>query len=394
MPDSTNGAPRGINRAGFLRRAALLGVTSAGTGTLLAACGDGDKNAGAASTTATAATTTGGPVTTALAAKYKNKTIGVPVYTFLDDNELAIVEGLKQAAKSADLNWKFIVIDTKADQATAQTAVQSLVNRKVDCIIDITVPAAFITAQLAAAKAAKIPVVGNFTNAPFEPNLVADYSQALDHDAVLMSHYLINDQMQTRGRKDLKVGMLDSPLDVTKVRRTIFEAIAKDTKGVEVVAQDFTISLTDTVSDATKKAKAMLQKNSGITALWCNYPPITLPVASGVAQAGKSDVQVYGHNAQSAGVAAIRDGGTPLVATTWADNNYQGYALIDIALQVFAGKTPNRQVTWQQPIPEVLFDKTNVGAQVPKDLKASNWKYLGGLYAQDFLKNWNEAYAS
>ena len=317
----------------------------------------------------------------------------MPVNTFLDDNEIAIVNGMKNAAKRANLDWKWVVIDTKADQAQAQTAMQSLVNRKVDCIIDVVVAAASIEAQLAAAKSANIPVVGNFTNAPYDANIVADYSQALDYDAVLLARYLINDQFHKRGNKVVKVGMLDSPLDVTKVRRTIFEAIAKSTPNVQIVAQDFSISLTNTVAEATQKATAMLQQHRDITALWCNYPPITLPVASGVAQAGASKVQVYGHNAQSAGVAAIRDGGSALVATTWADNNYQGYALVDLALQVFAGKTPSRQVTWTQPIPGVLFDETNVAAEVPKSLKASDWQWGGGAYADSFLQSWAGAYA-
>lgn len=375
-----NGAPpdpeNGQTRASFLKRTALAGVAASGATTLL-----GWESSSAAAQASR------------IAPKYIGKKIGVPVYTYLDGNEIAILNGMKVAVSKAGLKWNLVTIDTKASEAEAQTALSALITQKVDLIIDVVVPAAFIEAQLAQAKKAGIPVVGNFTNAPYDPNIVADWSQPLDEDAVLMAHYLINDQLNNRKRRTVNVGMLDSPLPVVEPRRWVFEAIAANfAPKVKIVAQDFNISLTNTVTDAASRAKAMLIKHPSIHALWCNYPPITAPIVSAVSQTGRKDVQVYGHNAN--GGADLVRGGTPLVATTHADYVYQGFGLVDLALQVLSGKKPSRQLTWVYSQPTIIFDITNVNQEVPKGTSEANWRYYGGTYEQNFISKWNKLYAA
>jgi ABC-type sugar transport system substrate-binding protein len=384
---------RGSTRAGFFKRVAISGVAASGAAGILAACGGGGKDA-AAVTATTGTSTAGGAASGSIGARYKNKTIGVPINTLLDENEATIVRYLREASDRAGLNWKFLADDTRADQAAAQTTVQSYVTRKVDAIIDCTVPASSIEAQLAAATAANIPIVGTYTFAEFSPSILADYSAILDHDAVLLSHYLINDQQRTRRRSSVRVGMLDAPLAVVAPRRWIFEALARNSPGVAIVDQDFAISLTDTVNDATRRATAMLQKNPDLSCIWCNYPPIAVPVASAVAQAGKTDVQVYGHVAQSGGVEAIRDRSNPLVATSWFDLVYNAYGLVDLVLQALSGRTPDRETSYLSPIPDAVFDASNVDAEIPKGTRAADWKFAGGSYRDGFVARWNQTYGS
>ncbi|MCW2953405.1 MAG: hypothetical protein JWQ48_2575 [Conexibacter sp.] len=384
---------RGSTRAGFFKRVAISGVAASGAAGILAACGGGGKDA--AAVTATTGTSTGaGAASGSIAARYKNKTIGVPINTLLDENEATLVKYLKEASDRAGLNWKFLADDTRSDQAAAQTTVQSYVTRKVDAIIDLVIPASTIEAQLAAATTAGIPIVGTYTFAEFSPSILADYSAILDHDGVLMSHYLINDQQHARGHRTVRVAMLDAPLAVVSPRRWIFEAIARNTPGVEIVAQDFAVSLTDTVNDATRRATALLQKNSDLSCIWCNYPPIAVPAASAVAQAGKTDVQVYGHIAQSGGVEAVRERTNPLVATTWFDLAYNSYGLVDLVLQALAGRRPDREVSYLSPVPDALFDASNVDIEVPKGTRAADWKFAGGSYRDQFVARWNQQYGS
>jgi ABC-type sugar transport system substrate-binding protein len=385
---------RGSTRSGFFKRVAASGVAVGGVSSILAACGGGGKDAGAVTATTSTDSGTGTAPAGAIADKYKNLTIGVPIYTLLDENQATLVQYLKEASDRAGLKWKFLTDDTKADQAAAQSAVQSYVTRKVDAIIDLVIPAAFIEAQLAAAKTAGIPVVGTYTFADFASSVAADYAAPLDHDGTLMAHYLINDQLHKRNRKTVKIAMLDAPLDVVSPRRWVFEAIAANNKGIEIVEKDFNVSLTDTVSDAAKRAKALVQKHGDLNAIWCNYPPIAVPAASGVAQSGKSDIQVYGHIAQSAGVEAVRDKSNPMVATSWFDLAYNSYGLIDLTLAALSGGTPNRQISYIQPIPDSVFGEENVEAEVPKGTKASDWKFGGGTYRDGFVAKWNKSYGS
>lgn len=395
MSSSTRRSPSdatGSTRKAFLRRAAIAGVGAATASSVLAACGQGSEDA--AATTDTAGASDAGRSAT-IADKYKGKTIGVPIYTSLDENEVTIKENLEKASKRAGLDWKFLIDDTKADQAAAQSAVQSYITRKVDAIIDIVVPGAFVEAQFAAARKAGIPVIGNYTFAGFSPSVTADYSPPLDQEEIPMSHFLINDQQRTLGRKQVKVAMLDVPLDVVKPRHASFRSVAATYPGVEIVAEDFNVSATDTVADATRRAKALLQKHRDLSCFWAGFPPVALPVASAVAQAGRGkDVQVYGHATGTAGVAAVRDKGNPLRATTYVDFPYNAYGMVDLVLQALAGREVDRQISYLSPIPTAVFSEANVDIEVPKGTNAKDWTFARGTYVDDFIARWNATYSS
>jgi len=379
----------GTTRGAFLRRAAVAGVGVATVSSALAACGGGGDDA-----TATAASSAPAGSNAKLAAKYKDKTIGVPIYTSLDENEITIKENLEKASERAGLNWKFLIDDTKADQAAAQSAVQSYITRKVDAIIDIVVPGAFVEAQFAAAKQAGIPVIGNYTFAGFSPSVTADYSPPLDQEEIPMSHFLINDQQQTLGRKKVKVAMLDVALDVVKPRHSSFKSVVASFPDVEIVAEDYNVSATDTVADATRRAKALLQKHPDLSCFWAGFPPVALPVASAVAQAGRDDVQVYGHATGTAGVAAVREKNNPLRATTYVDFPYNAYGMVDLVLQALAGKKVDRQISYLSPVPTAVFSEANIDVEVPKGTSAKDWTFAGGTYVDFFIDRWNSTYSS
>ncbi|NIL91579.1 hypothetical protein RhoFasSB10_03926 [Rhodococcus fascians] len=334
-------------------------------------------------------------VTPALGDSYKNKTIGVVFLSLLDENQVSIQKWLDQAAKDAGLDWTFIAVDAQGAQAQAQTAMSSFITRKVDAIIVVVVPAIFINAQLEQARAAGIPVVGNLMFAEFDPNIAVDYGPLLDHDALLLAHYMMADQKRRRGNAPIKVGILDAPVsDALVPGRTVFETLIGLDDQFEIVARDFAVSGTDTVADSTRRAKGMIQANSDINAIFCNYPPTSVPAASGIDQAGKKDVQVYGRIAQSAGVEAVRSGQSPLVATSWVDWPYQSYVIIDQVLTVMKGEIePNRLLSMNRPVPDVVFDASNVDEQVPVGTKAADWMFAGGVYRPQFIARWNEVFA-
>jgi ABC-type sugar transport system substrate-binding protein len=379
-------SPSGTTRALFIRRAVASGVGIAGA-SALAGCG-GKKKANAVAAGPSLAV----GVTPKIAAKFKSKTIGVPIYTTLDENEATILSALKQASEKAGLNWKFLSDDTKADQAAAQRAVQSYVTRKVDAIIDIVVPAAFVQAQFEAAQKAGIPVIGNYTFGASSAAVTADYSPPLDQEEVPMSHFLINDQRDELGRKTVKVAMMDVSLDVVKPRHWSFEAIAANFPGVEIIAKDFNVSATDTVADATRRAKAIMQKHPDLSCFWCGFPPVALPVASAVAQAGKTDVQVYGHATGTAGAEALREKNNPFRATTWVDFPYSAYGMVDLVLQALAGGKPDRQISYLSPVPTAVFSEKNINSEVPEGTDAKAWTFARGAYVTYFLDRWNTNY--
>lgn len=379
----------GTTRSQFIKRAAISGVGLAGVSSVLAACGDSGPSGAVAA----------GPTLSAgerpkIAAKYKNKTIGVPIYSGLDENEPVILHHLEAASENAGLQWKFISNDTKADQAAAESTVQSYLNRNVDAIIDIVVPAAYLEAQFAAAKKKGIPVIGNYTFPASNSSITADYSPPLDMEEVPMSHYLINDQQQRLGRKGVKVAMMDVPLEVVEPRHWSFEAICPHYEGVEIVEKDFNVDPTNLVADATRRAKAILQKNPDLSCIWVGFPPLALPVASAIAQEGKSDIQVYGHATGVAGAEAVQEQNTPMVATTWVDFPYSAYGMVDLVLQALSGAEVSKQASYLRPVPTTVFGPENIEQEIPKGTDPKDWTFAEGTYISYFMSRWQKYYGS
>lgn|GEM_PF-3133459 len=387
--DASRG-PDGQTRGAFLKRAAVLGVGTAVTGSVLAACGGG----GGASTQAAAPAPSGAAAAKPnIAAKYKNKSIGVALLTASDENTLSIKKWAEQATKDADLNWSWKTVDTQASSSAAQEALNSFLTQKVDGIIDVAIGASTIEAQLKQAAEANVPVVGTYAFAEPDSSILQDYTLPPSVDASLLAHYMIMDLQNRYPSGKIQVGLLDFPLDLIQERRTAVKGLLAENSRFEIVAEEFSVSPTNTEQDATAKAKALMQSNPDLKAIWCNYPPIAVPAAAAVEQVGKTgEVQVYGHIATSAGVEGLRGGNGAMTATSWVDWPYVGYMLVDQLLEAMSGKTLNKQLSTLRPDPSIVFDSSNVETEVPKGTKAADWMFAGGTYRVQFLNEWNEKY--
>lgn len=389
--DAVQAGLSGQTRAAFLKRAAALGVGTSVTASLLAACGGGGDSSVAAPSGPSGSET----VKPNLAAKYKKKTIGFAELTEADENQLAIVKWAEQSAKDAGLEWSWKVVDTMGNTGTAQQTLDSFLTQGVDGIMFVGIGATTVEAQLNKAKAAGVPTIATYSFAPADSSLAQDYTLPPSVDASLLGSYLVKDQLNRHPSGTIQVGMLDFPADVIQERRYAMQAYFEQDPRFEVVAEDYSVSVTNTEQDATAKAKAMMQANPDLAAIWCNYPPIAVPAASAVEQVGKTeDVQVYGHIATSAGVEALRGGQGALVATSWVDWPYVGYTLVDQMLFGFSGEQPDRQLSVLKPDPSIVFDASNVETEVPKGTKAADWMFAGGTYRTQFLSEWNERYGA
>ncbi|HZV74937.1 MAG TPA: sugar ABC transporter substrate-binding protein [Conexibacter sp.] len=378
-----------LTRSAFLKRAAATGVGASAVGTVLQACGSGGSTV--------AAPPPGGgnsaPVKPNINAKYKGKKIGFALLTTADENVQSVQRWVKRAVADAGLGWTITTSDVMGSLATSQSTLNAYITQKVDGILMLGLSAGQLESQLASAKAANIPTVGAYTFAPLGSSISQDYTLPPDADASLLGNYLIADQLKRRPSGKIKVAMLDFTADVIQARRFAFKGLVQQQPRFEIVAEDYNISLTNTAGDSSAAARTILQAHPDLAAIWCNDPPIALPAASGVAQSGKTDVQVYGHIANSAGVEALRGGQSPLVATSWVDLPYLAYTFVDQLLLAMSGKKLDRKLNVTQPDPAVVFDATNVDAQVTRGTKAGDWMFGGGTYRTSFLKSWNTLYA-
>ena len=162
----------------------------------------------------------------AIAPKYKNKTIGVPMFQVADQNEVLLVEQFKQISRAAGLNWKWLAADAQGNQQKAQQIVDSYVTRGVDGMFLLVIPTRWVPAQLASARRKKIPVIGMNNFAPLSPGLTFEYGPVLGSDAVFLAEYLVLDQIRRHGNKQkIKIGALNVPVDVVQDRVAVFQGI-------------------------------------------------------------------------------------------------------------------------------------------------------------------------
>jgi ABC-type sugar transport system substrate-binding protein len=375
-----------IGRRDFMVRTASLGLSGALATELLA------------SSTAHAAA----PISShggGIAARYKNKTIGVPMFQVADQNEVLIVDQFRQITRQAGLNWKWLADDTQGNQQRAQTTIDSYVTRGVDGMFLLVIPTRWVPAQLAAAAAKHIPVIGMNNFSPLFPALTFEYGPILGSDAVFLAEYMVLDQMQRHPTGKIKVGALNVPVDVVQDRVAVFKGIIGLNPRFEIAGGRLTeVDVTNVAASTTQATEALLEKYPDLNCVWSPYPPMAVPCASAVAQVGKSSqVQVYGHVAQSAGLGALRDPSNPLTAISWVDLVFWSYQLIEYMLDIFAGRIQSRFVQYQNPIPAAVIDKHTVD-RVQKVMVngklVDTWMFDNGSYRPVFIERWKRTYTS
>jgi ABC-type sugar transport system substrate-binding protein len=404
MSDTTNGRddgpmdeqqePRGgYGRRAFMTRAGLVGAGAFGGAAFLAACGGKDASINSQiGATASAATTV---ASANLGAKYKNKTIGLAFLTLADPNVQVIRDSLKEAAKRANLNWTFTEFDGQGKPDQAQKGLQSLIAKGVDLIYLEGIAPRLVGPQLAAAAAAKIPVVGGFTAAPLDPGIKFDYAALLDMDSVVLSEFMLVNQNELHAdKKEIQIAMVDSDLDVILGRSKILQALLElDANNKVKIVGSQAIDLADPVGSSTKIAASFLTRFPDLDAIWANYPNSAVSAATAISQKNKADqVKVYGHIANAAGIEALRDPNSPMEATSWIDLVYTSYATVGYMLELFAGKEVPRTVSYTDPVPVTVLSRETIADQIPG--KGTTWVFGNATYRDGFVSTWATKYAS
>lgn len=394
-----DGAAKGtLKRNDFLKRAAVLGVGGIGAVNLFAATASaGTTRTGRRQRSFEAKSSTRINWPTAL----KNKTIAIPTYTYSDENQLTLNQAIIDASKAVGLNWKFLQTDTQASAQKAQSAMDAYISRGVDAIILDVVPARTVPEQIDKAHKHKprIPVFGIFAFSPLA--LDVEYAGVLASDCVYLTEYMFIDQRIRHGATaKKKIGILDTVVDVTAPRRAVIDGYlgSPSYKDFELVGKVDNVDPANVTTSTTRAVQSLLTANKDINAIWTNYPPMGIPAAQAVAQAGKQkDVKVYSHVAQSAGIKAVLSGQSALVATSWVDLLYTSWGVVDSILAYFAGKPYTRTHQWTTPVPTTAIDvslrnspeivKVNSGGH-----QIDNWVFQGGAWKSTYINRWKKQY--
>jgi len=393
-----------VSRRGFLGRAAGIGAGAVAGSALLSACSSASDSAPAATAAASAAESPSAPAPAgSISDSFKNKTIGVPVYTYADENEPLIAAQLEAAAAAAGLNWTFLIEDTQADQALAEQVVDSFITRGVDAIVDIIVSPRSIAPQLARAKEQEIPVFGIYNFAPLEENFVVDYGGSTAVDGTYIASYMIADQVARHPGRKIKLGILNTDLDVLRPRRGVLDgllSLPEAQEAFEIVGVK-EVDPGDVVASATSGTQALISQAPDLDAIWSSLSPAAMVSATAVEQVGAQDqVACYGCIAGSAGLEALQSGTSPLVATSWADLVYVSWGTVDLMLQHFSGQEVDRLASLTtNPLPyTTVTPRVAQGPDVQPVAtlggeEVLTWMYAAGAYRDAFVRSWQTTYA-
>jgi hypothetical protein len=146
----------------------------------------------------------------------------------------------------------------------------------------------------------------------------------------------------------------------------------------------------NTVQVATQ---AILTKNPDVDCLWVSWSPAPVPVATAVEQSGKGDsCKVYG---------LIKEGKSPLVATSWVDLVWVGWGCTELVLHYLSGKPIDRlALLTTNIVPCVCINQAEANSpnvqmvDVLGGKQILTWMFDAGRYRNSFVENWTEKYAA
>jgi ABC-type sugar transport system substrate-binding protein len=384
VPDNA----RSLDRRTLLMRSGAAGLLASSAG-FLAACGGSDKTpkaSGQGQAGAVPKPSGGGTI----AAKYKNKKIGVIELVPADENQAVIASEMRLASKTAGLNWDIQSVGAQGKTTTAATALDNFVTKKFDAVMMIVVPASAVGPQLARAEKAGIPVFGNYSFGQNVPGVTADYSAVLPMDASALGLYIVNTWLAKKPKGPIKVGLLDNTdIPLLNQRSVVFKSLLALFPQFKVIATH-NVDLANLVADSSSATRTMLSAHPDLDVIWANYAPVALPAASAVSAAGRGDkVAVYGHVSGAAGIDAVRSGTSPLKAISWVDFIYNAWGIVDLMLRHFAGKPVSPLISQVNPVPVVVIDKDH---NLPE--KGKNYESFGGSFKQTFADGWKSEFSS
>jgi simple sugar transport system substrate-binding protein len=334
----------------------VLGVV-AGTlaAVVLAGCSQGSTGTG---TAAGAAPTTSGPTTSGPAPA--SPTASVPAKFASGDVSVSLVRQLSSgdyfeqwlAGAQAEAKALNVLLDVSSGEGNNDKQalnLQQAVNQKPDAIIVDHGFADTIQPAIKKAAAAKIPLVA-FDVDPGTPEAVT-----LDQDDHQIAAEALGALKADTGGTAQVVYVYVAGFAPLDHRNETWTQFKKDNPGIKQVAQIGVVN-TSTAAAVADQAKAALQANPGVTAIFAPYDEFAKGATLAVKELGlQSKVKVYGADISTADIGVIAEPGSPWVATAATDPSNVGRVAVRAAALLVAGeqvdhalKVPPALVTQKQ----------------------------------------------
>ena len=216
-------------------------------------------------------------------------------------------------AQADELGVDLSIYNANGDDAQQALDIESAINDGVDAIAVDHGFAETVQPGIAAALDADIPVVAFDVDAGDERAIAVTQS-----DEVLAEQVLGQLVEDTKGEADVIYVYVAgfAPLDN---RNVVWESVKGENPGLNQVAQIGVVN-ESTASEVANQAKAALQANPGVTAIFAPYDEFAKGATLAIQELGLEDtVKVYGADISTADIEVITADGSPWVATAATD---------------------------------------------------------------------------
>lgn len=315
------------------------------------------------------------------AAKLKGKTIMVVEHDTVADALVEITKGLQSAGKVLG-----ITVDTFNGQGTVSTIEQGIqqgINQKVGAIILVGVATSLVPSSVAAANAAKIPVIGVITGQPdtslpgqgFGSGLFAASGPSYKELGRLVADTAI---VGTKGG-NVNAGLLVFNNPISPAVVSGIKSVFAGCSSCKIVAsQDV-----EPPSWPTKTAgivSSMILANPNLNYIMPVADTIGIFATSGVSQAGATGkVSVVSDDGSSPGTLGLVQKGPIFTADPGYSAPWAGWEAMDQALRAMSGMKPGNPI-----VPIRYLDKSNLSGVNLKNLA----NVFGNAYEAGYKKLW------
>ena len=234
-------------------------------------------------------------------------------------------------AQADELGVDLSIYNANGDDAQQALDIESAINDGVDAIAVDHGFAETVQPGIAAALDADIPVVAFDVDAGDERAIAVTQS-----DEVLAEQVLGQLVEDTTGEADVIYVYVAgfAPLDN---RNVVWESVKGENPGLNQVAQIGVVN-ESTASEVANQAKAALQANPGVTAIFAPYDEFAKGATLAIQELGLEDtVKVYGADISTADIEVITADGSPWVATAATDPANVGAVTIRAAYLAATG---------------------------------------------------------
>jgi ribose transport system substrate-binding protein len=246
--------------------------------------------------------------------------LGIVSITATEANNARYIKGAEKAA--AERGWDVSVIDAQGSADQANAGIQNFVQRGAKAIVDMVFPVSSIGAGLAAADAAKIPMVtwgGGLGGSVIATN----------GSGGPMALPIVEMMVKDLGGKGEVLALTYHTGEVCRNREVVMDQILAKSKDIKVAKNE--VRIPGYFEDGAQYATAWLALHpagSAPLAIWGCWDDPSIGAISALRQAGRDDVKVYGINGNAQALENIQKG--YMTATAWQDSFTEGYNMLGI----------------------------------------------------------------